>query len=1142
MNPGVIAFIALFLGMTSYSQNIQSFKSDRNIQYDNYGRMISTETGERINYPFTGKFLPSGYASSGITDEKNPTGSGLNYCDPAWEYAIMGTSIGRNSLNTYDVDNDGTKEIICSAITGNYWGSWYVMKFNPETGEYYQDWISDSYENSITRMTLSDMDDDDIPEIFAGFDNGKVLIYDIPSKTVIGQIILSSGYQINDIHAGDADNDGKTEIVIADEEDIYLFDPVSLSLKSQIPYLTNEFSLGNVDADPEVEIVISNGRVIRYDGSAPVIEWQYDTYESYDNMMVELSDIDNDDMMEIVRARSWNVINVYDADTQTQKYEIYSDLDIQALLLKDVNGDNVDEILYGDGQWGSIHCIDAVSHAQLWEIENPEHGVTGLAVADVDNDGSLEVMWGSGWTSTGADYFYVAGIASHLIEWTSVAIDGPFYAVEISDVDSDGVEEIVCVSNSSESGYESGIISVFDSQTRELEWQCNGSFLYGVWTGIFNLEIADIDQDNVMEIIIAAGQTYTGKIWIINGISKIIESSYLYFNEDVDEFKVLNVNDIDDDGEMEIIAGNSSIIYVINHSTFAIEWNSDDLYGNYQASGIQSGNIDSDPDKEIVFCNGYIYAIDGISHLMWQSPEYNYTATELFDFNNDGMYEIIAGTDYGYFYVIDGNTHLVKSTGKVSNERIDGIRVADLNGDAEPELIFASDGRVYFYADTNLIQFTQRYAPVTGRFDGLKIRDIDGDGNIEVFAGTTSEIIEISHDCYSCLWFNAEPVINHVSCNGPDDGSIVLNVYGGSAPYTYSWSTGSVESALYNLMPGSYTYSVYDNSGCEIMNTVTIIQSQLITDYSSTDVSCDQINNGSATVHIIEGSPPYTYSWDTGDTTSAVSNLGVGIYHVNITDSKNCSSSETISISRDILLLDLYSSDVSCHGDNDGYIMTYISGGNPPYSYQWSNGAVSNSIYNLLQGEYFVTVSDNIGCSAVDTAIINEPPEILTQVTTTFDDPGTPFGEGTATINVLGGKPPYFIYWDDPFQQTGVTAINLTYGIYIVTVEDYEGCYKSDTAVVDSVLGVDELFNSTGLRFYPNPSDGMVYLELSVKGSCDVNILIHDFTGRNVYSENLFLSDNAIHSIDLSGLSKGLYCVSAILNEKRRNYTIELIK
>jgi hypothetical protein len=242
------------------------------------------------------------------------------------------------------------------------------------------------------------------------------------------------------------------------------------------------------------------------------------------------------------------------------------------------------------------------------------------------------------------------------------------------------------------------------------------------------------------------------------------------------------------------------------------------------------------------------------------------------------------------------------------------------------------------------------------------------------------------------------------------------------------------------------------------------------------------------------------------------------------------------------MTLFLYAQDVSCYGENDGYIETFVDGGTPPYTYAWSNGASGSYQYYLSQGEYSVTVTDAHGCSINQSATIQEPPEMLTQVTTTTDDPSTPFGEGTATINVIGGNPPYFISWDDPFQQTGVTAINLTFGKYLVSVRDDSWCTKIDTAIVDSALGINEIFRSLGFSLYPNPTKSTIKLEFAKEGTYELYIFIHDFTGRMAFSEKVVLTGHSPYIMDLSGFSSGLYCFSAILNEKRLNCFIELTK
>jgi len=1142
-----LLFLSLLLVSTqSLPQNIPPVQAQNNIQYDQFQRVILNEDGKRINYPYAEEFRFTGYSESFnpgntcLPGIQNGRSGGYDHCDPIWQYAIMGVSIGRKSLHTHDIDEDGIQEVICSAIYNG--GYWYVLKYNPVTMNYEQSWVSEVYDEYIRRMSLADLNGDDVLEVIVGFDNGDVFVFNSFTKELTGQFTIPSGDYIYDIRAGDADNDSKTDLVVGDEDNLYIYDPLHFTLVSTLPYGCGEFRIGNVDADPELEIITTSGEVLEYDGVNAVVEWDFDDYTTYDNgYMVELSDIDSDGIKEIIRARNWHFIDVYDADIQAVKYQFDSGSDMHALLMKDVNGDGIDEIFYGDGQWGEIHCVNSETQEEIWQVDNPDHGVTGIGVADVDNDGTLEVIWGAGWTSTGGDYLHIASCANQQIEWTCLPIGGPFHAVDLADIDNDGVVEIVAVSRSSDSGYGSGIISVFDSQTYELEWQCDGDFLYLIWTGIFDVELHDVDADGVMEIIIAAGRTYTGHIWIIDGITKQIESDYIFDPEDISEFYVLSVADVDDDEIVEIIAGNEDGVYVINPSDFSVEWGTDYLSGYYTPRALHTGNTDNDPETEIVLCKGYIYVIDGKSHTQWQTSGDDYSAIDLYDLNDDGILEIVAGDEDGYITTFDGTTQQVMDYVKVCNEAIDGIKTADLNDDSDPEFIFTSEGTLYFYSDTNASLFTQRYGSIAGAYNGLKITDADNDGDMDIFMGSAVKILEIGPRCYECLWFTTAPQITTASC-GIDDGSIVLNASGGVEPYSYSWSNGSTEPALYNLPAGDYDVTISDNMGCEISETLTVPQAFLITSSASTNVTCGNLDDGTAEVFVEEGTPPYSYEWSTGDTTAIISGLTVGSYEVTVEDAKNCTSSQTVYVNKDTLLAYLYKTDVSCYGQNNGTLETNVYEGTPPYNYEWSNGSPNSYLFNLPPGVYSVTILDAAGCSQRLTDTIFQPEQMITQITSTADDPNTPFGEGTATINVHGGIPPYYITWDDPFQQTGVTAINLPAGVYVATVRDNNYCYRMDTAYIDTALNITERFNYNNIKLFPNPSTGNVFLGTDMEGLNELFVQVHDGMGRLIFSENIITGGKTVHQLDLARTKTGLYCVSVILNDKKLDFHLEIIR
>lgn len=141
--------------------------------------------------------------------------------------------------------------------------------------------------------------------------------------------------------------------------------------------------------------------------------------------------------------------------------------------------------------------------------------------------------------------------------------------------------------------------------------------------------------------------------------------------------------------------------------------------------------------------------------------------------------------------------------------------------------------------------------------------------------------------------------ITNVTCNGNNDGSAILNVSCGTAPYTYNWSFGGTDDTANNLTAGIYTVTVKDNSGLTSTASVTITQPTALTDtaYASTDTlcpgDCDTIS-----VNAMGGTPSYSYSWSTGASSTAtiVCPAVTSIYTVNVTDANGCTHTATVKI------------------------------------------------------------------------------------------------------------------------------------------------------------------------------------------------------------------------------------------------------
>jgi gliding motility-associated-like protein len=134
---------------------------------------------------------------------------------------------------------------------------------------------------------------------------------------------------------------------------------------------------------------------------------------------------------------------------------------------------------------------------------------------------------------------------------------------------------------------------------------------------------------------------------------------------------------------------------------------------------------------------------------------------------------------------------------------------------------------------------------------------------------------------------------------GPCSGTATSSVSGGTAPYTYSWSNGATTASLSNLCAGTYTVTVTDNGGCSMSAQATVSNngSTISVQASSTDETCQNLCDGTASTTISGGTAPYTILWSNGASTANISGLCPATYTVTVTDNGGCSSNASVTIS-----------------------------------------------------------------------------------------------------------------------------------------------------------------------------------------------------------------------------------------------------
>lgn len=333
--------------------------------------------------------------------------------------------------------------------------------------------------------------------------------------------------------------------------------------------------------------------------------------------------------------------------------------------------------------------------------------------------------------------------------------------------------------------------------------------------------------------------------------------------------------------------------------------------------------------------------------------------------------------------------------------------------------------------------------------------------NIQVRATgtcTNSVILIGTQSCTTipCTVVGALNSQTNVSCNGGNNGAITVTSSGGTLPHVFSIDGGITTQptgTFTNLTAGNYTITVIDSFSCTSTVAVTITQPTALTSaMTTTPVSCNGGNDGTATVAPSGGTGPYNVVWNTTSTNPTITGLTAGTYTVTITDANSCQTTNTVTVLEPLALaITSVSTDVSCNGAADGSVTATVTGGNGGNTFVWTGAPSTTNIASSLNGGiYTVNVTDSKNCTIAITDTVNENTAVVLGQTT-IPALCNASADGMAIVTATGGTGTYTYLWAaNAASQVTDTAFNLVAGTYTVTVTDSDNCFKTITATVTS--------------------------------------------------------------------------------------------
>lgn len=452
-------------------------------------------------------------------------------------------------------------------------------------------------------------------------------------------------------------------------------------------------------------------------------------------------------------------------------------------------------------------------------------------------------------------------------------------------------------------------------------------------------------------------------------------------------------------------------------------------------------------------------------------------------------------------YTVNNNTGGLNVTGQTSSA------ICSSNNGSVVQTVNASNGAVTYLWNTGAT--TQNLSGIAAGSYSCTYTDASG------CSGTNTYTVGQNN---GGILLTGTLITNEV-CNN-NQGAINITATGNGL--TYLWSNGVTTEDVTGLSAGNYSCTISNGQGCSInTGTITLINSpgnMTVSNQSVTAATCS-LSNGAIDVNVFGGQSPFTYSWSNGASTQDITGLAGGIYTLQLADANGCSLAHSVTVPNQAGTLDITSAVITNEAcvagvgtNGQGAVNISVAGATAPYTYSWSNGATTQDISGITDGQYTVTVTSANGCSLTESFTVLANGSNIAITSSSIADEACSSGAGSISVTMSSDSGPYNYMWSNG--STSEDLQNLSAGNYTLTVSNSFGCQLTQsftvgndpgTLAVSAVVTDETCGNSNGAinvsvsggnsPFFYDWSNNATTQDLSAIGAGTYNLTVTDQYG-----------------------------------------------